>query len=130
MLKLLIWEQSIHLMSVSSSFETLTHCFINKTYYLICGLVKKKKKKEYLTSTLVNYLPKAMTISVKEIPRSKIACTKEFVLNYLSFLLWIWTISTGHTLYFLDSDLAYYFLMPRSLYPTAVVKTSNVCEVL
>ena len=114
-------------MSVSSSFETLTHCFINKTYYLICGLVKKK---EDLTSTLVNDLPKAITISVREIPRSKIACTKEFVLNYLSFLIWIWTMSTGHTLCFLDSDLAYYFLMPRSLYPTAVVKTSNVCEVV
>lgn len=79
---------------------------------------------EDLTSNLVNDLPKAMTISVREIPRSKIACTKEFVLNYLSFLIWIWTISTGHTLYILD--LAYYFLMPRSLYPTAVVKTSNV----
>lgn len=82
MLKLLIWEKSIYLMSVSSSFETLTHCFINKTYYIICGLVKKKM--EDLTSTLVSDLPKAITISVREIPRSKIACTKEFVLNYLS----------------------------------------------
>ena len=47
MLKLLIWEKSIYLMSVSSSFETLTHCFLNKTYYLICGLVKKQKQKKH-----------------------------------------------------------------------------------